>query len=229
MARVTPPLGHSTPRGSIGGVTYGSSIGGAVLKLRGITPTSRFGLQQLVRARLGTAAQAFRALTDYDRRRWQAAAEQLPELGADGNLYRPSAFELFVSCACHTLEVFGTLPPAPPSPIRLEQPTVAVTTASIGTATLTVVTGGGVPAGGRRVIAATRAFPNGIYNTSRVPFRTIATNVGGGTANRFGVYATQWPTPTAARIGEAVIWRTYIVSANGLASPPTDVRFVWAA
>lgn len=225
MAKLTPGIGWSEARGSVGGVTYCRSSAGLTFRGRSNGPSRRTRQAIAQSAIISTQAAAWRELTQDQRRQWSAAADADAVAGYPSGL---SGFALF--CAVNTTLRQSALPTrttpsmaAPGQILTLENPT------QLGTSGTFILNASRTDfAGSRLVIRATSPAPAYLAESRNPTYRFLATLQGTPISGSFAGWNTAWWTNNAGFSGQVVTWEFRIVALGG-ARGPVHRRFTTLA
>ena len=216
MAKITPGIGWSEARGSVGSVTYCRGSSGMTFRARSLGPSLRTARSMEQSARLSRAAAAWREATPDVRRQWNAAAEANSVPGYPPGL---SGFLLYSACLYHRSLVTSsvTITPEVRSPgefINLETP-VQVGTSAVFNMNWSRTT----PISARVEIRATAPHPAYLSETRNPVYRFITNVSSTPFVGALGSYATAYWSSLAPYSGMAVTWEFRIISDRSARSP----------
>ena len=210
-------------RGKLGGHVLTKTRSGATIRTK-VTPTNpQTGAQAAARSRLGGNSQAWKSLSEEDRRSWNEAASQTAKTNIFGDQYFPTGKNLFTGLNSNLMLIGNA--PLEAAPELVEIPVIVEMNATI-TGETNVITITGVFEGDRPdarvVIEATQMLSPGVYNPSG-KFRVI----GNFTSQSFevGIVVTaDYIAKFGAVIdGKKIFFRAYAISAT---TGQTSPRFV---
>lgn len=209
MAKLTPGIGWSEARGSVGSVTYCRSSAGMTFRRRSSGPSRRTPAAVRQSARLSLAAAQWREFTPDVRRQWNEAAEFSTVPGYPPGL---SGFNLFCACAVHRLEVTSslTITPEVRSPgtfLTLETP-VQVGTSSTFNMNWSRTT----PISARVEVRATSPHPPYLSETRNPTYRFIGNVSASPFVGPLGGWGVVWWSGLAGYSGQAITWEFRIIS-----------------
>jgi hypothetical protein len=216
VAKLTPGIGWSEARGSVGSVTYCRSSAGMTFRRRSNGPSRQTARSLLQASRLSSESARWRELTEDQRRQWSAAAEADAVPGYKSGL---SGHALF--CAVNvSLRDANQARVLVPSVTRvgeflaLETPIQSGTTSSFRlqwTRTLA--------AGQFGVIRATSPAPPYLSETRNPTYRFLGAISQSPLDLTVGLWGTAWWSGLAAYSGQAITWEFRVLTNTGARGP----------
>ena len=207
-------------RGKLGGHVLTKTRSGATIRTK-VTPVNpQTAAQAAARSRLGGNSQAWKTLSEADRRGWNEAAQQSAKTNVFGDQYFPTGKNLFTGLNSN-LMLIG-LPQLESAPELVSVPVITELTVTIVKAPFSLtITGsfeGDLPQASV-VVEATTPLSAGVFNPSG-KFRFIkfddAADLGTG-INLAAEYLDKFGAPA---VGKKIFFRAYAVSKDtGEASP----------
>lgn len=207
-------------RGKLGGHVLSKNRSGAIIRTK-VTPVNpQTTAQAAARSRLGSQSQAWRSLSEADRRAWNAAASEFAKTNVFGDQYFPSGKNLFTGINSNMLLVEEAALDTPKEfqvlPVIIDA-SVAVDT-TLGTITVTTTTEGD-PEDVALIMEATQSFSAGKYNFSGA-YRFIIKYDPTSAPTAAALYAAYIAKFGAPVPGKKVGFRFYFISTKaGNASP----------
>ena len=162
-------------RGKLGGHVFSKNRGGAYVRTK-VTPANPQTADQVEqRARLATASQGWKALTEAQRLSWNGAVGSYQSTNVFGDIVNPSGAQLHTRLNVNIALAGGTAIAVPPLPVGIASPAGLSVVADTATPELTIDwTSGPVPAGVQRIVETSPMVSPGIYNAN-TQLRVITT------------------------------------------------------
>ena len=160
--------------GKIGGHVASRNRGGAYFrtKVTPVNPSTSF--QQAIRSRLTSISQAWKALTEAQRKAWNAAVGDYAKTDVFGDLRNPTGFNLHQKLNNNLLIIGESVITAPPVPGSVYAPTEASLAVVTGTPAMTLTYEDAIPATDTVKLYATPPMSQGV-SFVKSEFRLIDT------------------------------------------------------
>jgi hypothetical protein len=217
-------------RGKLNGTVHSKNRSGAYIRTK-VTPVNKqTAAQQLVRARFGARASAWRGLTEAQRLTWFGAAPNFPIFDIFGNSKILSPSSLYNMLNLNLAVAGQSAITSAPSPVAIASLVSLAGTAAAGTPAFTFTAGlTPVPAGFTAVLRATPQYGPGQYFVKQ-KYRILTTVAAAGSlaaVNILTTYNTAFGTLVAA---QKVSLQLFLVSnTTGQAGVPFSVVVTIAA
>lgn len=219
MAKYVPSALLGRISRSAGSTTFGHNRNGAYFRNRVIPTNPVTSAQTNVRTSFGNIAEDWRGLTEEQRDAWTAFGQNFARTDSLGETYNLTGLQAFASVNQNLFTVGGTAVLAPP----LYAPPAGILTMTVtanDTPTLSMAyTATPLGTGEKLVVEATRPLSAGINFQQRGAYKQVHVSAAAAAspANILSGYTAIYGT--AGEIGEKILFRAYVISSTGLASP----------